>query len=128
MYVCVCVCVTKFCVRSTLKINKGIKWLASVKMNLQVFPDAIQKRANKLIEDPALTDAFESLAHLLSPPFPLFSYRYYRGVCCDEIKSIIPPKVSFAQNTRISNIQHPFSIKLDTNRTNTFTDLCHYDF
>ena len=36
--------------------------------------------------------------------------------------NIIPPMASFARNTRLSSIQHPYAFKLDTNRTNAFTN------
>ena len=49
-------------------------------------------------------------------------HRYYHGYCSDEIKSIIPPKASFARNTRFSKIQHPYALKLDTYRTNVFAN------
>ena len=84
----------------------------------------IQRRAIRLIGDPALTNALDSLAHC-STVFALcffkrFIYRY--GVCSDDIQSIIPSKASFARNTRFSMIQHHYAIKLETNRTNAFAN------
>ena len=46
----------------------------------------------------------------------------YHDFCSDEINSIIPPKASFARNTRFSKSQHPKALKLDTNRTNAFAN------
>ena len=81
--------------------------------------DAIQRRAIRLIGDPALTDTLDSLAHRRSASALSLFYRYYPGYCSDEIKSIIPPKAWFARN---SKTQHPYALKLDTNRTNAFTN------
>ena len=49
-------------------------------------------------------------------------YRYYHGVCSVELKSIISPKALFTRNTRFSNAQHPFAVKLDKNRTSAFAN------
>ena len=53
----------------------------------------------RLIEDPALTDTLNSLAHCKSVPALSLLYRYYHGFYSDEIKSIISSKASFARNT-----------------------------
>ena len=82
--------------------------------------NAIQRRAIRLIGDPTLTNTFNSLSHRRSISALSLFYRYYHGFCSDEIKSIIPPKASFARNTRLSKIQHPYALKLDTNSTNAF--------
>ena len=84
--------------------------------------DAIQKWAIKLIEDPALTNSLDSLAHRGTISALSLYYRYYHGVCSVELKSIIPPKALFTRNTRFSNAQHPFPVKLDKNRTNAFAN------
>ena len=72
--------------------------------------DAIQRRAIRLIGDPALTDTLDSLAHRRSVSALFLFHRYYRGFCSDKIKSINPPKASFARNTRFSKIQHPYAL------------------
>ena len=84
--------------------------------------DAIQKRAIKLIEDPALTISLDSLAHHRTISALSLYYRYYHGVCSVELKSIIPPKAVFTRNRRFSNAQHPFAVKLKKNRTRTFAN------
>ena len=33
-----------------------------------------------------------------------------------------PPKALFTRNTRFSNVQHPFAVKLDKNRTSAFAN------
>ena len=42
--------------------------------------------------------------------------------------SIIPPKAVFTRNTRFSNSQHPFAVKLDKNRTSAIANFYPYDF
>ena len=69
--------------------------------------------SNPILENSGLTNALESL-----PKVELFPHFH----CSEEIKPIIDNKASFARNTRFSNIQKPFRIKLDTNRTNTFAN------
>ena len=83
---------------------------------------AIQKRAIKLIGDPALTNSLDSLAHRRTISALSLYYIYYHGVCSVELKSIISPKALFTRNTRFSNAQHPFAVKLDKNRTSAFTN------
>ena len=75
-----------------------VEWKYQVNWAL-VYLDAIQRRAIRQIGDPALTDTLDSLAHRRSVSALSLFYRYYHGFCSDEIKSIIPPKVSFVQNT-----------------------------
>ena len=96
-------------------------WRGASKHSLTIL-DAIQRRAIRLIGDPALTDTLDSLAHRRSVSALSLFYRYYHGFCSDEIKSIIPPKASFAWNTRFSKIQHPYALKLGTNRTRAFAN------
>ena len=62
---------------------------------------------NKFIE--------ELLAHRRTISALSLYYRYFHGVCSVELKSIIPPKAVFTRNTRFSNAQHPFAVKLDKN-------------
>ena len=54
--------------------------------------DTIQKRAIRLIDDSALTDSLDALAHRRNVSALSLYYRYYHGGCSDELKSVIPPK------------------------------------
>ena len=54
--------------------------------------DTIQKRAIRLIDDSALTDSLDSLAHRRNVSAFSLYYRYNQGGCSDESKSIIPPQ------------------------------------
>ena len=77
----------------------------------------IQKRAIRLIDDSALTDSLDSLAHRRTISALSLYYRYCHGVCSAELKIIIPPKAVFTRNTRFSNAQNSFAVNLDKNRT-----------
>ena len=96
-------------------------WRGTSKHSLATL-EAIQKRAIKLIGDPALTNSLDSLAHRRAISALLLYYRYYHGACSFELKSIIPPKALFTRNTLFSNAQHPFAVKLDKNRTSAFAN------
>ena len=107
-------------IRSCLEYCSHL-WRGASKHLLNTL-DAIQRRAIRLLGDPALTDTLDSIAHRRSVSTLSLFYTYYHGFCSDEIKSIIPPKTAFARNTRFSKIQHPYALKLDTNRTNAFAN------
>ena len=87
-------------------------WRGAFKHSLATL-DAIQKRAIKLIGDPALTNSLDSLAHRRTISALSLYCRYYHSVCSVELKSIIHPKAAFTRNT---NAQHPFAIKLSNQR------------
>ena len=55
-------------------------WRGASKHSLATL-DAIQKRAIKLIVDPALTNSLGSLAHRRTISALSLYYRYYHGVC-----------------------------------------------
>ena len=96
-------------------------WRGASKHSLATL-DEIQKRSIKLIGDPALTNSLDSLARRTTSSALSLYYRYYHGVCSVEMKSIITPKAVFTRNTRFSNAQHPFAVKLDKNRTSAFAN------
>ena len=70
-------------------------WRGASKHSLATL-DAIQKRAIKLIGDPALTNSLDFLAHRRTISALSLYYRNYHGVCSVELKSIIPSKALFA--------------------------------
>ena len=65
-------------------------------------------------------NSLDSLAHQRTISALSLYYRYYHGVCSVELKSIIPPKAVFTRNTRFSDAQHPFAVKLNKNRTSAY--------
>ena len=88
--------------------------------------DAIQKRAIRLIDESALTDSLDSLAHRGNVSALSLYYRYYHGRCSDELKSVIPPKAYFARSTRFADSQQSFAVKLGkcpTSFANTFVPM-----
>ena len=104
-------------------------WRGASKYSLASL-DTIQKRAIRLIDDSALTDSLDSLAHRRDVSALSFYYRYYHGSCSDELKSIIPPKSCFARSTRFADSQHSFAVKLEKCRTTSFANeyVCPHDF
>ena len=93
-------------------------WRGASKYSLASL-DTIQKR---LIDDSALTDSLDSLAHRRNVSALSLYYRYYHGRCSDELKSIIPPKACYARSTRFTDSQHSFAVKLEKCRTTSFTN------
>ena len=73
--------------------------------------DAILKRAIRLIGDSNLTHFIDSLAHRRSVSALSQFYRYYHGMCSDELKSVIPPKTCLVCS--FADSQQSFAIKLD---------------
>ena len=68
--------------------------------------DANQKRAIRLIDDPTLTASLDSLGHRRSLSALSLFYRYYHGMCSDDLKSVILPKpaLSVAHDLPTTNI------------------------
>ena len=84
--------------------------------------DTIQKWAIRLIDDSALTDSLDSLAHWRNVSALSFYYRYYHDGCSDEFKSVILPKACFARSTHFADSQHSFAVKLKKCRTTSFAN------
>ena len=102
-------------------------WRGASKHSLATL-DVIQKRAIKLIGDPALTNTLDSPAHRRTISALSLYYRYYHGVCSVELKSIIPPKALFTRNTRFSNAQHPICCQIEQKSNERFHQLFYpYD-
>ena len=81
-------------------------WRGASKYSLAT-QDAIQKRAIKLIEEPALTNSLDSLAHRRTISALSLYYRYYDGVCSVELKSIIPLKPSLLETRGFRTLSRP---------------------
>ena len=97
-------------------------WRGASKYSLTSL-DTIQKRAIRLIDDSALTDSLDSLAHRRNVSALFLYSRYYHGRCSDELKSVIPPTACFARSTRFTDSQHSFAVKLEKCRTTSFANM-----
>nr|CAH7733832.1 unnamed protein product [Callosobruchus chinensis] len=82
--------------------------------------DAVQRRAIRLIGDPALTCHLQPLSHQrIVGDLSLF-YRYSNGFCSSELTSIIPPLSKRARCTRKTSSSHPRAVVLHTSRTERY--------
>nr|CAH7740219.1 unnamed protein product [Callosobruchus chinensis] len=82
-------------------------WGAAAPTTLSIL-DAVQRRAIRLIGDPALTCHLQPLSH---------HYRYSNGFCSSELISIIPRLPKPARCTRGTSSDHPKAVVLHTSRT-----------
>nr|CAH7738736.1 unnamed protein product [Callosobruchus chinensis] len=64
-------------------------WGAAAPTNLSIL-DAVQRRAIRLIGDPALTCHLQPLYHRRAVGDLSLFYWYLNGFCCSELTSIIP--------------------------------------
>nr|CAH7746209.1 unnamed protein product [Callosobruchus chinensis] len=80
-------------------------WEAVAPTTLTIL-DAVQRRAIRLIGDPALTCHLQSLSH-----------QHSNGFCSSELSSIIPPFIEPARCSRGSSSSHPKAVVLHTSRT-----------
>nr|CAH7733481.1 unnamed protein product [Callosobruchus chinensis] len=65
-------------------------WGAAAPTTLSIL-DSVQRRAIRLIGDPALTCYLQLLSHRRAVGDLLLFYRYSNGFCSSELTSIIPP-------------------------------------
>nr|CAH7746964.1 unnamed protein product [Callosobruchus chinensis] len=68
-------------------------WGAAAPTTLSIL-DAVQRRAIRLIGDPALTCHLQPLSHRRAVGDLSLFYRYSNGFCSSELTSIIPPPPS----------------------------------
>lgn len=91
-------------------------WGAAAASTLAIL-DSIQRRAIRLINDPALTQKLPSLAHRRAVGDLSLFYRYYHGLCSDELSSIVPPPAVPNRSTRGTDRMHPFTVEFTKFRT-----------
>nr|CAH7756777.1 unnamed protein product [Callosobruchus chinensis] len=96
-------------------------WEAAAPTTLSIL-DAVQRRAVRLISDPALNlpppAAFSPARHAVGD-LSLF-YRYSNGFCSSELTAIIPPLSKPARCTRGTFSPHPRAFVLHTSRTERY--------
>lgn len=80
----------------------------------------VQRRAIRLINDPALTDKLPSLAHRRAVGDLSLFYRYFHDLCSDELNSIIPPVIRPSRQTRGASRLQSLAVSLTTLRTTHF--------
>nr|CAH7741096.1 unnamed protein product [Callosobruchus chinensis] len=74
--------------------------------------DAVQKRAIRLIGDPALTCRLQPLSHRRDVGDLSLFYRYSNAFCSSQLTSIIPPLSEPARCTRGISSSHPRAVVL----------------
>nr|CAH7727180.1 unnamed protein product [Callosobruchus chinensis] len=94
-------------------------WGAAASTVLAI-PDAVQRRAIRLIGDPDLTFHLQPLSYRRAvgdfSPF----YRYSNGFCSSKLTSIIPPLCKPARGTLGTSSSNPKAVVLHTSRTERY--------
>nr|CAH7727819.1 unnamed protein product [Callosobruchus chinensis] len=90
-------------------------WGAAVTTTLSII-DAVQRRAIRLIGDPALTCHLQPLSPRCAVGDLSLFYQYSNGFCCFELTSIIPPLAKPVRCTPGTSSSHPREVVLDTSR------------
>nr|CAH7758168.1 unnamed protein product [Callosobruchus chinensis] len=88
-------------------------WGAAAHTPLYIL-DAVQRRAIRLIGDPALTCHLQPPSHRLAVGDPSLFYRYSNRFCSSELTSIIPPLFKPVRCTRGTSSSHPKAVVLHT--------------
>nr|CAH7763996.1 unnamed protein product [Callosobruchus chinensis] len=92
-------------------------WRAAVPTTLSIL-DAVQRRAIRLIGDPALTCRLQPLSERCAVADLSLFYRYSNGFCFSELTSIIPPLSKLSRCTH--GTSHPKAVVLHTSRTERY--------
>nr|CAH7733753.1 unnamed protein product [Callosobruchus chinensis] len=94
-------------------------WGAASPTTLSIL-DAVQRRAIRLIGDPALTCYLQPLSHRRAVGDLSLFYRYSNGFCSSELTSIISLLTKPARCTRRTSSSHPKAVVLYTSRTERY--------
>nr|CAH7762924.1 unnamed protein product [Callosobruchus chinensis] len=94
-------------------------WGAAAPTTLSIL-NAVQRRAIRLIGDPALTCNLQPLFHRRAVGDLLLFYRYSKGFCSSELTSIFPPVSKPARCTRRTSSSHPKAVVLHSSRTERY--------
>jgi hypothetical protein len=81
--------------------------------------DGIQRKAIRLIDDPALTSNLQSLGHRRAVGSLSLFYRYYFGLCSSELQEIIPRPIIYRKTTRKATNLNPYLVSIDRCRTSS---------
>nr|CAH7766681.1 unnamed protein product [Callosobruchus chinensis] len=105
-------------VRPSLEYCSHI-WGAAAPTTLSIL-DAVQRRAIRLIGDPALACHLQPLSHRHAVSDLSLFYRNSNGLCSSELTSIIPPLSKPARCTRGTSSSHPKALVFQTSRTERY--------
>ena len=94
-------------------------WSSGPKSDLAIL-DRIQRKAIRLIGDTALTSNLASLGHRRAVSCLSLFYRYYHGLCSEELVSITPCPRAFTRSTRGSSSSNPYLVSIPRCRTDQF--------
>nr|CAH7749179.1 unnamed protein product [Callosobruchus chinensis] len=110
-----------FSIQSPDKTYPGVLhiWGAAAPTTLSIL-DAVQRRAIRLIGDPALTCHLQPLSHRRTVGDLSLFYRYSNGFCSSELTSIIPPLSKPARCTRGTSSSHPKAVVPHISRTERY--------
>nr|CAH7751449.1 unnamed protein product [Callosobruchus chinensis] len=93
-------------------------WGTAAPTTLSIL-DAVQRRAIRLIGDPALTCHLQPFSHRRAVGDLSLFYRYSNGFCSSELTSIIPPLSKPVRCTRGTS-SHPKAVVLDISRAERY--------
>nr|CAH7727820.1 unnamed protein product [Callosobruchus chinensis] len=93
-------------------------WGAAAPTTLSIL-DAVQRRAIRLIGDPALTCHLQQLSHRRAVGDLSLFHQFANGFCSSELTSIIPPLSKPARCTCGTSSQ-PIAVVLHTSRTERY--------
>nr|CAH7714229.1 unnamed protein product [Callosobruchus chinensis] len=105
-------------IRSSLEYCSHI-WGSAPPTTFSIL-DADQRKAIRLIGDPALACHLQPLSHRRAVGDLLLFYRYSNGFCFSELTSIIPPLSGPTRCTRGTSSSHPKAVVLHTSRTERY--------
>nr|CAH7762955.1 unnamed protein product [Callosobruchus chinensis] len=94
-------------------------WGAAAPTTLSIL-DAVQRRAIRLIGDPALTRHLQPLSQRRAVGDLSLFYQYSNGFCSSELTFITGPPSKPARCTRGSSSSHPKAVVLHTSRTDRY--------
>nr|CAH7725905.1 unnamed protein product [Callosobruchus chinensis] len=94
-------------------------WGAAAPTTLSIL-DAVQRRAIRLIGDPALTCHLQPHSHQRAVGDLSLFYRCSNGFCSSELTAIIPPLAKPARCTRGTSSSHLKAVVLHTSRTERY--------
>ncbi|XP_065363465.1 uncharacterized protein LOC135956806 [Calliphora vicina] len=96
-------------------------WAGASKSILELL-DRVQERAKVLIGDSRVSNSIDSLERRRNVGCVSLFYRYYNGMCSDEIRELVPDTRSFSRNTRSSVRAHPFVVYWSVDRTTHYRE------